>query len=270
MAKQLLIYERAVPVSYQRHGNWSVRKQTNYAFAKHVNSVPLMAVEIPKAASEYTIVFSGTEENVMPVVIMGVRDRENLFLSEDLNWTAKYVPAFVRRYPFVFSSSDNGSTFTLCIDEEYEGCDQEDRGERLFDADGERTQYLEGVLNFLKEYQTQFQITQAFCKKVKELDLLEPMQAQITLKTGQQMGLTGFMAVNRNRLKELSNEKLSELAKTDELELLFLHLHSMRNFQSLAERITSHNLETEKKESKRETEDSEKGEGKMNEGKSKK
>lgn len=238
MATQLLIYERAVPVNKGRHGEWSVKAGTRYAFARHVNSVPLMAVEIASAAADYAVVFTGTEEAVMPVVILGIRDKENLFVSADDEWTGGYVPAFLRRYPFVFSSNDDATTFTLCIDEEFEGCNQEGRGERLFDSDGERTQYLENVLNFQREYQAQFNRTKAFCATLKELDLLEPMQAQFSPAQGRPMSLTGFMAVNRDRLKALEGDKLSELARSDALELMYLHIQSMRHMTALAQRLT--------------------------------
>ena len=132
---------------------------------------------------------------------------------------------------------DDGSTFTLCIDEDFAGCNQDGRGERLFDVDGEQTQYLGGVLAFLKDSQAHFMRTQAFCKKLKELDLLEPMRAQFTLKSGQQFGLEGFLALSREKLKALPGDKLAELARTDELELMYLHLHSMRNFSAMIERV---------------------------------
>lgn len=238
MPAQLLIYERAVPVTKNKHSNFSVKTGTNYDFAKKVNSVPLTAVEFPSAATDYCIIFAGNEESVMPAIILGVRDNENLYLTEeDNNWDASYVPAFVRRYPFVFSSNDDGSTFTLCIDEGFSGCNEEGVGERLFDAENEMTQYLQGVLNFSKEYQGQFNRTQLFCKKLQDWNLLEPMKAQITLKDGEQVNLGGFQVVSRSRLKELTDEQLLELAKTDELELIHLHLHSMKNFSSMVERM---------------------------------
>ena len=239
MATQLLIYETAVPVNRQRHRNWSVKTGDNYGFARSVNSVPLTAVEFMSAAAEYPIVFSGTEEVVMPAVILGLRNDENAYLTESGSWQATYIPAFVRRYPFVFSSDDDGKRFTLCIDEQFTGCNEDGRGERLFDSDGERTQYLTSVLSFQQEYQAQFQRTRAFCDKLKELDLLEPMQAMVTLSTGEQASLAGFMGIQRERLKALSGEQLSSLARTDELELAYLHLHSLRNFSSMAKRVAT-------------------------------
>ena len=108
------------------------------------------------------------------------------------------------------------------------------------------TQYLQGVLNFSKEYQGQFNRTQLFCKKLQDMNLLEPMKAQITLKDGAQLNLGGFQVVSRTRLKELTDEQLLELAKTDELELIHLHLHSMKNFSSMVERMSGDSRDEDK------------------------
>ena len=237
MASQMLIYESAVPVSSARHAGWSVEVGRDYAFSKSVNSVPLMAVEIPNATAEYAVVFSGTDQAMLPAVILGMRGNENLYLSTQGDWQAKYLPAFVRRYPFVFSGSADGNTFTLCIDESFPGFNQKGRGERLFDEQGKPTTYVENVLKFLEQYQIEFRRTQAFCAKLRELDLLEPMRAQADLVSGERVSLTGFMAVNRDRLKALPGEALADLAKTDALELLYLHLQSMRNFTGMMDRL---------------------------------
>jgi hypothetical protein len=111
------------------------------------------------------------------------------------------------------------------------------RGQALFDAEGKPTPYVDNVLKFLQEYRAQFLRTQAFCKKLKELDLLEPMQAQFTLGTGEKMSLTGFLVVDRKRLKALPAETLHQLAATDELELIYLHLQSMQNFNTVKNRL---------------------------------
>lgn len=237
MSSQLLLYESAVPVSHARHADWSVEVGADYSFSKRVNSVPLVAVELPNAACEYAIVFSGTAEAFIPAVILGMRGDENLYLTGQGGWSAKYIPAFVRRYPFVFSTSADGKTFTLCIDEAFPGFNRQGRGQRLFDEERKPTAYVSNVLKFLEQYQIEFRRTQAFCQKLKELNLLEPMRAQAKLKSGERLTLTGFMAVNRDRLKALPGEKLAELAKTDELELVYLHLQSMRNFAAMVDRL---------------------------------
>ena len=239
MSKQLLFYERAVVVTKQRHLDWSVETGADYTFAQRVNAVPILAAEFVSVAAEYVIVFSKTDEGATPVVLVGLRTDENLYLMENGGWQAKYIPAFVRRYPFVFSSDGEGNTFTLCIDEEYVGCNQEGRGQPLFDEEGEATPYLKRVIEFSRGFQAQYQPTADMCEKLLELDLLVPMQAQFTLTQDapKKMSLKGFWAVDRDRLKALSGEQLAELAKSDWLEFIYAHLISMKNFAAISDRL---------------------------------
>ena len=237
MPSQLLIYESVVPLSFTRHRDCSVEAAANYAFSGKVNSVPLMAVEFPEAAAEYPIVFAGSDDNLMPAVILGVRGSENLYVTAEGVWEANYIPAFVRRYPFVFSTSPDGERLILCIDEAFAGFNREGRGQKLFTEDGKPTPFVDNVLRFLQEFQAQFVRTQAFCKKVGEAKVLDPMQAQVELPTGARMSLGGFMAVDRAKLKAIPGDQLHDLARTDELELLYLQLQSMRNFNRIRDRL---------------------------------
>ena len=238
MTKQLLIYNSAVPVSRASHGDCFIETRPTYGFSDDVNSVPLMAVEFANAASEYVIVFAGAGEEIMPAVILGLRDHENLYLAKDSAWGGRYIPAFIRRYPFVFSQT--GDRFVLCVDEQFPGFNREGRGEALFTPAGEPTAYVDNLLKFMQEFQSQSVRTQAFCKKLQKLDLLEPMQAMITQGSGAKLSLGGFMTVSRPKLKALPAEVLHDLVQTDELELLYLHQQSMRNFDALKDRLETH------------------------------
>lgn len=236
MTKQLMIYERAIPISSERHRDWSVKTGTNYAFARGINSVPLVAAEFVAAATEFAIVFAGEAEAISPSVILGMRDGENAFVADDNSWEGRYVPAFLRRYPFVFMRSEDEKTFTLCIDEEFDGFNKEGKGERLFDTDGARTQYLESMLNFTREYQAQHNRTSLFTGRLRDLGLLEPAQARFQLPGGESAALAGFQTIKREMLKALPGDTLSEMAKTDELELCFVHLQSLNNLTAMAQR----------------------------------
>jgi hypothetical protein len=233
MTRQQLFYRSAVPVTPERHKDWSVRVGESYAFAAEVNSVPVTAVEFAEAAAHYPLVFAGNETSVFPAIILGLGEHENRHVTPDGAWTGRYIPAFVRRYPFIFSQDEAGTVFTLHIDETFSGCNQAGRGERLFDADGAQTQYLRGVLGFLQEYQARFVRTRAYCDRLMQLKLLQPMQAQFTLGSGEQRQLSGFMVVDRARLKALPAETLAELLASDELECTFLHLASLRHFAEM-------------------------------------
>lgn len=245
MPKQSGFYEEAIPISKERHTDLAVKVGSDYRFAKNVNSVPLTAVEFRHAAAEYAIVFLGGAETIMPVVVLSVVQDQNNYVDDKGQWTAKYVPAFVRRYPFVFAGSDDDAGFILCIDETFTGCNLEGRGERLFDGEGERTQYLESVLRFQQDYQTNFNATRVFCRKLTDLDILEPMQAKFTTPNGKQYTLSGFMAINRAKLKALPDNTLTELVRSDDLELAYLHLNSMRNLEAMGRNIQEKTDSTE-------------------------
>jgi hypothetical protein len=240
LTTQMLVYEAAVAITQARHGNWSVEAGNDYAFSSKVNSIPLLAVEFINTASEYPIVFGGTEETIMPAAILGLRADENLYVDEKGQWLGKYIPAFLRRYPFIFASRDEGATFTLCIDEQFPGLKQDgSSGEKLFGEDGKPSEYVNNVLKFLQQYQVEFDRTQALCNKLKTLNLLEPMQAQVSLNSGEKRLLTGFSVISRARLKTLPAETIAELLRADELELIYAHLNSMRNFAAMRERLES-------------------------------
>jgi hypothetical protein len=237
MSRQFRFYQTVTPVSHQRHANWSLDRSDRYDFARSVTSVPLTAVEIPHAAREYTIVFQGSGVPT-PVVLLGVEENQNAYVQKDGSWNARYVPAFIRRYPFLFALSEDEATLTLCIDESFEEFNQEGRGQAFFDEKGERSPYLASVLEFLQDYQSQFARTERYCQNLQELGLLEPMKAKFT-QGDKGRTLAGFQTVKREKLKALASEKLVALAKTDELELTYAHLGSLNNLAGMLERIAT-------------------------------
>jgi hypothetical protein len=239
MSKTLLLYERAVPITKTRHAQHSVKTSLDFGFARHVNSLPLLAWEFSFAAPEYPIVFASAGELVTPIVLLGLADEQNIFVDAEGNWQSRYIPAFARRYPYVFSSVNQGEKLILCIDEEYQGLNTTDDGERLFTDDGELTNYLNKVVEFQKTFQIAHDLTRLFCKRIMELELLEPMQAQLKHRNGEQKSVGGFMAVSRDKLKTLDDDTLLELNRGGGLELIYLHLQSMQNILNIADRAVA-------------------------------
>lgn len=236
MPKQLQIYGSATPITVAAHRDWCVQTGLGFAFAAGLNSAPLVAVEFAAAALDMTIVFSGTEEAVFPSVLLGTREGQNLFLDIKGAWAGSYVPAFLRRYPFVFADPDEKGTYTYCIDADFEGVNREGRGERLFDSDGVRTQYLTESLAFVLSYQGHYERTRLFCQRLVALKVLEPMQARFSSPDGKTRSLSGFFTINRDRLKAVPEADLRAMFDTDELELCYLHLQSLKNIHHLTQR----------------------------------
>lgn len=237
MSAQLLFYSDATPITLERHRDVSLRPLTDLGYTRGVNAVPIVGAEFAQSAGDMMIVFAGDENGMMPMVVLGLQEQQNLFLGTEGQWTGRYVPAFVRRYPFAFSMSSDRQTFTLCIDETYSGLNRDDEGTRLFDDAGERTEYLSSVLGFLEDYQSQYNATRAFCGRLIERGLMEPMHVEYTLTNGDKGQMRGFHGVNREKLKALSSEALAEMMQADELELVYAHLQSLNNLDPLLNRM---------------------------------
>lgn len=238
MTTQLLFYQDVVPLNAERHKDWHLKALKDYSFTDSVNSVPLMAVEFMNGSFDYPIVFAGDAEAVMPVLLLGLRRSENVFVAADGHWDGKYIPAFIRRYPFVFSRSEDGEKFYLCIDETCPGFNQDDEGEVLFADENKPSDYTNSVLKFLTQYQSEFLKTQEICKKLKDLNLLEAKQAEATLPSGKKTTLSGFYAVDRSRLSTLPSEAIVDLVRSGAYELICYHLASLRNFNELRDRTS--------------------------------
>ncbi|PUA26922.1 MAG: multidrug transporter [Cellvibrio sp. 79] len=237
MAKQLMIYDNIQPLSSDIHRSWAVQVD-DYSFVSNIISAPLLATEIPFAAGEFPIVFSATanEGEYIPLAIMGLKEGENLCLNQNNQFTTRYIPAFIRRYPFVLGGDKNADTLALCIDEGSSSVIKDgSKGRPLFEQNGEQSAHLKEVVEFLKDYQYRAEMTKLFCKRLHELNLLEPMQANITFKGREDanMNLLGFYVVKREKLKELSDADALDLFKKDGLELIYSHIQSLSNLNEL-------------------------------------
>ncbi|HEY7884621.1 MAG TPA: SapC family protein [Cellvibrionaceae bacterium] len=240
MTKQLMIYDNIQPLNSEAHRTYAV-KVDSYDFAAEMTSVPILATEIAFASAEYPVIFSAPNQDGehMPLAMMGVKQGENLMLDADGKIDASYIPAFIRRYPFVFAATNDNKDLTLCIDDESKTVIKDgSAGKRLFDDNGEQTDYLKEVLGFLQDYQYRAEMTRNFCKKLAELELLEPMQANIEFKgnADANMSIKGFYTIKREKLKALTDEQALDLFKKDGLELIYAHLQSMSNLNKLIER----------------------------------
>lgn len=235
MTKQLMFYEQVVPINHGRHGRWSVAQdRNNSGFAAGSMAAPLMTAEFLSAAVEYPIVFAKGSAGYAPMVMLGIENGKSLFVDADGKWTGRYIPAFIRRYPFVFAQSGDKSQFTLCIDETYSGCDPDGReGQRLYGDDGQPAPTLQRALEFTRSFEVENRRTGEFCRLLEENNLLDPMNAQIAMPNGAKRSLTGFAVVSRERLKALEGEVLSDFFRRDVLELIYQHHVSLRNLEKL-------------------------------------
>lgn len=229
-------YERPVLLNRDKHRGKRVRASTNFAFTRNANSLFLAAVEFNEACKHFAIVFTrGASGRLQPVAVMGLRARENLFVEADNRWSAGYVPAFVRRYPFVLAELP-GQAMGVCIDEAYEGLNDSE-GELMFDAQGQETPFLRNAVEFLSRYQQEHLRTEAFCRRLEQAGLLMEMSARADLVDGRSFTVGSLLVVDETKLMALGDAAVLSLFRAGDLHLIAMHLLSLSNLQLLVDRM---------------------------------
>lgn len=234
-----IFYKNVAPLTAAKHKGYSIEPIEGYGFAADTNSVYVSAVEFAYAARHYPIVFSGEDDKLFPAVLLGFREKENLFLNEDGSWDAEYVPSYVRRYPFIPAATGENGKYLVCIDEDFKGLNQEGKGQPLFTEDGEQSDYTKRVLRFLSDFQAEHERTQKLCSVLPDLGLLEDKHVKVELPNQKTYVLKGMKVVSREKLQQLPGSELSEMMSHGVLELIYYHLFSLNRMGDLLKRGAS-------------------------------
>ena len=148
-----------------------------------------------------------------------------------------YVPAYIRRYPFVLANDETRQQFVVCID-----LDAEMLGDLpdlpFFDPAGQPTDYTKGCIQFCNDYEVEVKKTEAFVTLLNDLDLLETRKTTYTPANpdgtpGIPQDIAEYYAVSEDRLKALPQEKLRELMDNGALKQIYAQINSLSGWDKL-------------------------------------
>jgi hypothetical protein len=231
-----MFYKSPEAVSLERHGKKGLVQGGDLSFAANAVVIPLMAREMPAAMRSYPIVFSGPD--FMPMMVTGVKDGENLFIDDKGKWAEPhYVPAYVRRYPFILAGEETDERLALCVENDPArlvdiNAKTKKTAKPLFDNE-EQGEIIKNALSFCEQYQGMFVKTRQIMKVIADSGLLAERTSKITLADGQSFNITGFHLVDEAKLLAMSDEDFIKLRKADALALIYCHLASMNSWNSL-------------------------------------
>jgi hypothetical protein len=166
--------------------------------------------------------------------VLGLVDNENLFVGAGGQWLPDvYVPAYVRRYPFVLMEQPGGGDLILCVDEEA-GLLVEGGQRPLFEA-GQPTKLLQDAVSFCREFHAQHLGTTAFVQALASQGLLMRNEARVVLPSGKQLTLRGFDVVDEAKFNALPDDVFLDWRRRGWLHLVYCHLMSMANWGRLVD-----------------------------------
>lgn len=234
MLMEMPMFKDIVPLDRAALAGYMHVPPANAAHARNVLIAPLALSEIVKAAREFPVVFPA-DGPLRPLALLGFRDGDNLHVDENGSWTARYMPAHLRRYPFVLGETDEKGRFLVMVDraalvEEGEG-DGEGQGEPLFiDGAVPKGGIVERAEEFLVAFQRELEKAEAFLSPLKEADVLVRKTFSIE-QDGQILGrVTDMLVVDEARLAELAPGTLAEWVRSGLMGLVMAHLHSLDNW----------------------------------------
>jgi hypothetical protein len=234
---EMLFYDKPVPLNRETHRKLKIRPVASFAYAARVHSVPLAVSEFAAAGRQLPILFAtDANQNASPFALLGLRQDENLFVDPDGRWNGNYIPAFIRRYPFVLFEQGKSPQLAVGFDEAFAGFGN-DEGEPMFTDDGVEGPMLKRAIEFLDTYRKDVLRTQEFVAELKRLDLLVPQAVNVTVKNGSQHSLNGFSIVDEERLHKIDDKDAGNLLRSGALGMIHMHLVSMRNIPDLTVKL---------------------------------
>src|SRR5436309_14121707 len=168
-----LFYRGIEPLNVSQHAKMHVRTVVNMGQIGQTHAIPLTVDEFTLVQRHYPIVFS-IGENPIPMALMGLNEGVNVFLSDDgrPQDPAIYIPAYIRRYPFLLARlRPDSDELSLCFDPTANALGEFDEGEPLFTGE-QPSEATQAILQFCEQFEAAGQRTSAFVEELTKGDLM--------------------------------------------------------------------------------------------------
>jgi len=231
-----------VALNSKTHQGLEIDKGKVESQAGHLHMVPVVLSEFLKLSLQYPIVITKNQDTgqFTCVALFGLEKGENLFFKAG-SWETLYLPLHVRRQPFFVAKSEGANdSFVICIDMGHSSLKKEngnnEKVEKLFDAQGKETSYLADVKNVLAELFDGEKATKAFIDALLSLDLLQPLQLQITLENKSSVRVDGLYTINEKNLHNLRSQQLFALHEKNYLHPIYTMITAIGHIYGLIDK----------------------------------
>lgn len=223
-----LFFNELMPISSQEHGSWRLKPAESADFLRTEHAIPITVDEFAVCQRYYPIVFSAGD-NAVPLALMALNEGMNTFIGGDGKMIQDaYVPAYVRRYPFMLARlRPDNDDLSLCVDPTSGVIGPFEDGEAIFDGDQPSAATKE-ILGFCEQFEQAGQRTAAFMEELKEHKLL--MEGEVSIQTDPDAApfiYRGFQMISEEALRDLRGDTLRKMMKSGMLPLVHAHLFSL-------------------------------------------
>ncbi|HVE01368.1 MAG TPA: SapC family protein [Sphingomicrobium sp.] len=230
-----LFYNAIEPLNAGQHGKMKVRPMEKSGDIAKTHAIPVTVDEFGLAQRHYPIVFS-IGDNPVPIALMGLNEGVNVFLDADgrsIDPTV-YIPAFIRRYPFLLARlTPDSDELSLCFDPTSGAIGDFEEGQPLFDGD-QPSEATKAILEFCEQFETAGQRTTAFMEDLKKSGLL--MDGEVAIQPEgfeQPFVYRGFQMIDEEKIREMRGDELRKFNQNGMLPLIYAHLFSLSQMRDV-------------------------------------
>lgn len=231
----LFLYRKPQLLTVEEHGHLGlITSGRPYDFVRAIRVVPLAAAEISTAQKFYPVIFADLEKPTL-LAVVGVDDDRNLFVDDNGHWdSAAYVPSYVRCHPFALAGSSSDQ-FAVVIDRAASVI-SENPDQPFFDGQT-LAEPIQARVDFCAQFSAHRKVTDAFCNRLLELDLLSGQQATFKPEgKGKEQSIASYVAVDIEKLRKLDATTVEKLFRDGMLPAIYAHCFSLENWSRLLER----------------------------------
>lgn len=233
-----LFYKTVVPLDTRRHESLRITSPVRpLDYAREANVIPALVDEFDLAMAEIPIAFLPGTDSPSAVFVTGSAPGTNIYVTDEGLWNGAYVPAYLRRYPFIIGDVSESES-VLCIDESYEGLGEAE-GDRFFSEAGEQQDTLTNALTLAQSYRDAAVRTEAFCRMLRDFDLLQTATLDTVAPDGSKSVVHGLLIINEAALAALSADKLHVLHAEGYLKAIYSQIASLRAVSKLLPDVVS-------------------------------
>jgi hypothetical protein len=224
------MYKKLEALSVEKHIDLKLDLTVSYAFVAGVHMVPLSYSEIIPASRFCPVIFP-EKDKPFPNALMSLDPGKNVFVNEKGDWTGHYIPAHIRLYPFALGQTGKQANFAVGVDTSAPHF-LTGRGEPLYTANGEPSQFLNTTIDALKKFYHELAQTGELFALFAKNNIIYPAQATVK-RHGTPALIKGFSSVDTQKLADLDPKIIKDWIKRGFMSIIFAHINSLLNIPLL-------------------------------------
>lgn len=223
-----------IPVSSAVHKDAHFQPRTSFEFADQFPVTPVYHLELAELVSSYVLGFVKGESGFQLIAVIGTPELGTVYTYPDGKWSARYIPAALRGYPFNLLKAPETEDRFLCVEEN--ALQESTEGLRLFTEAGELTEPVQKSFDLLQQVQAVSEKTDAAVNLLEQAGIIVPWNLVLNIDEQTQHKTSGLYRIDEAALNTMDQDQYASLQGLA-MSIAYAQLYSIKNSRMLDLRL---------------------------------